>query len=1180
MKSIRSDEDGRYLILETTIQDVPFLLINIYAPNTTTKQSLFFQTLSELIYDEGYNDSDYKIILGEDWNVTMDPDLDCSGGNPVLKDSVKYVEDIMLNYDLVDIWRIRNPNSKKFSWRQKSPIIQRRLDYWLISDLLQDDVPKVDIVTAIRTDHHAIILEIDSLNDQQRGPSFWKLNNSLLDDAFFVERLRENFPKWIDEINFCDDSRIKWDWMKYKIRGESISYSKMKAKERRNRIQTIENRLKTCEEKIAESPTQENLANLESVKTEYEQQYDYILRGSIIRSRATWFEQGERNNKYFLNLENRNKKKSCIRKLIRANGQETTVPDTIMTEIHSFYSELYDEKSGIQTDYSICPFLEDTLSSPKLTDSMHETCEGQLTYSECFKVLPTFSNNKTPGNDGLTIEFYKFFWSEIGTFLVDSLNYAYFHGELSHSQKQAVITLIEKKDKDRRWIKNWRPISLVNIDVKIGSKAIAKRLENVLPHIIHYDQNAFVKGRTIFDATRTITDMLEFTKMRDYQGIMTAIDFEKAFDSLNWNILHKSLEFFGFGESFLGWIKTFYKNISSCVINNGFSTPSFNVKRGVRQGDPLSPSLFIIVLELLALSIRNNDQIKGIEVDGSEIKLVIFADDMTSFVRDKFSHRTLFDAIDLFSTYSGLNVNHDKTEILLLGKMEVNSSELGVNEISKVIKILGVHFTLNHALFYKLNFESIEKSLRGLLKSWSWRGLTLLGKIQVIKSFAIPKILYRAVLISNKKEFIKKINTLLYSFVWKGKDKVKRTAFINPIDKGGLKMPNIESMISAQRLICIKRYLSIDPAGWKFFLDFYLKKVGGKFLFHCNFNYTKLPVTLPEFYKECIVAWTLLNEDNPSSSSEIANQVIWNNQFICIESKSVYNNRLIDLGIVKIGDLYDTWGGFKPNKEPLYSTLSPVEHFLLFSLFNAFPEEWRKILKTNKNSISSKTHDLIQNDFKLRIEGKKVNFQNLKSKSLYDSFVSKISSIPTAQKKYNEVFSTHTSQLDWEKIYLLPFRTTLDTKLREFQYKILNRILYTNKMLFKFKKVDSPLCDFCEKELETIEHLFFHCTKVSMFWNDLKSVIDSFNITIKFDIMNVLFGILDTDNISILVNYIILESKYYIYRCKLNKGSLCVRLLVDKFKKTFQTERFITKRNNKIHFHDNKWEPLLPLIQQ
>ena len=243
-----------------------------------------------------------------------------------------------------------------------SPIIQRRLDYWRISDLLQDDVAKVDIVTAIKTDHHAITLEIDSVDDQKRGPSFWKFNDSLLDDVLFVERLRKTFPKWQDGINFCDDLRIKWDWMKYKIREESITYNKLKAKERRNKIQEIESRLKICEEKIAESPTQENLANLESAKTEYEKEYDYIVRGSIIRSRVTWFEQGERNSKYFFNLENRNKKKSCIRKLIRSNGDETTVPVTIMSEIHSFYSELYDEKSGIQTDYTSCPFLEDTLS--------------------------------------------------------------------------------------------------------------------------------------------------------------------------------------------------------------------------------------------------------------------------------------------------------------------------------------------------------------------------------------------------------------------------------------------------------------------------------------------------------------------------------------------------------------------------------------------------------------------------------------------------------------------------------------------------------------------------------------------------------------------------------------------------------------------------------------------------
>ena len=135
---------------------------------------------------------------------------------------------------------------------------------------------------------------------------------------------------------------------------------------------------------------------------------------------------------------------------------------------------------------------------------------------------------------------------------MESLNYAYFCRTLSNTQKQAVITLIEKKDKDRRLIKNWRPISLLDVYVKIGSKAIAKRIEKVLPSIIHYDQNVFVKGRTIFDAVRTISDVMDFMKARGYKGIMTAIDFEKAFDSVNWNFFVKITGIFWLWRIFHG----------------------------------------------------------------------------------------------------------------------------------------------------------------------------------------------------------------------------------------------------------------------------------------------------------------------------------------------------------------------------------------------------------------------------------------------------------------------------------------------------------------------------------------------------------------------------------------------------------------------------------------------------
>ena len=160
------------------------------------------------------------------------------------------------------------------------------------------------------------------------------------------------------------------------------------------------------------------------------------------------------------------------------------------------------------------------------------------------------------------------------------------------SQKQAVISLIEKKGKDRSFLEHWRPISLLNVDTKIMTKVLAARIKEVLPSIIHHNQTGYIMDRYIGETIRSIFEIMDFTLNENISGLLIFIEFHKAFDLLEGDYLCKCLEAFNFGEDFVGWVKTFYKNIESCVLSNGFFSDYFKLERGVRQGDPLSPYPF------------------------------------------------------------------------------------------------------------------------------------------------------------------------------------------------------------------------------------------------------------------------------------------------------------------------------------------------------------------------------------------------------------------------------------------------------------------------------------------------------------------------------------------------------------------------------------------------------------
>ena len=194
-------------------------------------------------------EQDHPFIVGGDFNIILDHVLDGQGGNSKRKDSGKIVEDMYAELDLVDIWRIRNPTNTRFIWRQKKPIIQRRLDYWLVSDIsLQDDIDSVDIKTSIKSDHSKITLSINGLDYLEKGPNFWKFNSNLVNYSAYCELLTTEYASWLEEFKEVQDKRVLWDLIKYKIRQQTIRYSKTKARERRAKLQNLEKDLKECAE--------------------------------------------------------------------------------------------------------------------------------------------------------------------------------------------------------------------------------------------------------------------------------------------------------------------------------------------------------------------------------------------------------------------------------------------------------------------------------------------------------------------------------------------------------------------------------------------------------------------------------------------------------------------------------------------------------------------------------------------------------------------------------------------------------------------------------------------------------------------------------------------------------------------------------------------------------------------
>ena len=259
-----------------------------------------------------------------------------------------------------------------------------------------------------------------------------------------------------------------------------------------------------------------------------------VLNGLMLRSNANWIEYGEKPTNFFCSLEKKNYFNKNVKKIIDSTGNIYTKQMEILNKISNFYQNLYSTKDECLNRVDLNSVVESNI--PKLTKIESDQLEGKLTLPELGKAVRNMKNGKSPGPDGFIVEFYKNFWTAICHFLLlRSLNFSFYTGELSLTQKQGIISIIPRGQKPSQYLKNWRPISLLNVSYKILTSPLSNRLKLVLNKLIHENQKGFLSGRFIGENTRLVYDILNYTEQMNKPGLLLLIDFEKPFDSISWD---------------------------------------------------------------------------------------------------------------------------------------------------------------------------------------------------------------------------------------------------------------------------------------------------------------------------------------------------------------------------------------------------------------------------------------------------------------------------------------------------------------------------------------------------------------------------------------------------------------------------------------------------------------------
>lgn len=824
------DTEGRVIKVSFKLNGEQITVLSVYGPNKSEESYSFYkeELPKFLIGGQAY-------IMGGDYNCILNKNTDSSSKRHSNSRGAKELRYLLECKQMSDQWD-ESGGDRGFTRLHKG--YGNRLDRLYATPSLTAKKEKITVIETLGiTDHKAVLLTLRGIGCPGPQVAPWRMNVSLLEQNDIhaeIKHIVSGRPQggqgWA----------VWWENAKQKIKECLRRHGKVTARSKMNEVQALQTHLRALERGAS------TMAGVSKKEAQDHLRLLWEERWASVRQRQAKekFENESWCSRRLLFKEATNARLP-MEALVSSDGTRLTTSETMAEEARHFFQQLYKGEVPMGKEHP-APSPAHLRVSP----------------DEVRAAIAQLQNKKAPGPDGLVNGFYKKFVNTLGPALANVFNEGLERGDFGEKFNEGQIILICKDENKREHLEAWRPITLLNADLKILSRILVNRLSKKTEELITSFQGAGVPGRNIQRKNTEIRDIITLAADRQVGGILLSIDQKNAFDRVRHDFLFEELKNKGIDRELISAISTLYRNPSSSVLINGALSEKIKIQTGVRQGCPLSPLLYVVAFDSLLKRINGNNKIDSFPfpTKGNDKLIVAYADDLSVFLKNEKSVVETVKTIEEWGQFSGAQINKQKSACLYLGGLKKGEdTQIPVKE---EIKVLGVRY---HAKgFSGTNWTLKIKDSQHALNQLQTTDLSLFTRTKIVKTIVIPKWTYLFGIEIPSKKIITSLRKMIFHFIWNGRTQwVKQEKLMLTKSKGGLDVPELNALAKAHLIRGI--YNSLEGTGTgkeiaKFWLGYQLRAfIPGRIE-----NSAAKSAHLPWFYKnakDCIKELRTKNPD-------------------------------------------------------------------------------------------------------------------------------------------------------------------------------------------------------------------------------------------------------------------------------------------------------------------------------